>query len=183
MQVVLAARWLNLALMERPPVVNPSQQGMDLTPDLGYSIFGRRRRPSRRLLESFDGGNGDAGGVGSPLAELGIDGKTGDGGALPGRCLAIVNRTSTSSMRYIRERQFFPVMSSSMRGPQWRPSSRHSDDLGPSFARCSFGIKTHAREPIRRRCKSEFLVDRACRHRGLLEAACSSIDLTEEDTV
>ncbi|GKZ63710.1 hypothetical protein AnigIFM49718_006930, partial [Aspergillus niger] len=38
---------------ETPPVVNPSQQGMDLTPDLGYSIFGRRRRPSRRLLESL----------------------------------------------------------------------------------------------------------------------------------
>jgi hypothetical protein len=38
---------------ETPPVVNPSQQGTDLTSDLGYSIFGRRRRPSRRLLESL----------------------------------------------------------------------------------------------------------------------------------
>jgi hypothetical protein len=38
---------------ETPLVVNPSQQGTDLTSDLGYSIFGRRRRPSRRLLESL----------------------------------------------------------------------------------------------------------------------------------
>ncbi|KAJ5267756.1 hypothetical protein N7478_010564 [Penicillium angulare] len=38
---------------ETPPVVNPSQQGADLTSDLGYSIYGRRRRPSRRLLESL----------------------------------------------------------------------------------------------------------------------------------
>ncbi|KAI1828784.1 hypothetical protein CBS147337_10411 [Penicillium roqueforti] len=37
---------------ETPPVVNPNQQGTDLTSDLGYSIYGRRRRPSRRLLES-----------------------------------------------------------------------------------------------------------------------------------
>jgi hypothetical protein len=38
---------------ETPPVVNPSQQETDLTSDLGYSIYGRRRRPSRRLLESL----------------------------------------------------------------------------------------------------------------------------------
>ncbi|KAJ5743432.1 hypothetical protein N7533_010534 [Penicillium manginii] len=38
---------------QTPPVVNPSQQGTDLTSDLGYSIYGRRRRPSRRLLESL----------------------------------------------------------------------------------------------------------------------------------
>ncbi|KAJ6050443.1 uncharacterized protein N7446_010552 [Penicillium canescens] len=38
---------------ETLPVVNPSQQGNDLTSDLGYSIYGRRRRPSRRLLESL----------------------------------------------------------------------------------------------------------------------------------
>ena len=38
---------------ETHPVVNPSQQETDLTPDLGYSIYGRRRRPSRRLLESL----------------------------------------------------------------------------------------------------------------------------------
>jgi hypothetical protein len=35
------------------------------------------------------------------------------------------------------------------------PSNRHSDDRGPSFARCSFGINTQAREPMRRRCNSE----------------------------
>jgi hypothetical protein len=34
-------------------VVKPSQQGTDLASDLGYSIYGRRRRPSRRLLESL----------------------------------------------------------------------------------------------------------------------------------
>jgi hypothetical protein len=39
---------------ETPSVVNPSQQEAGLTPDLGYSIYGRRRRPSRRLLESLD---------------------------------------------------------------------------------------------------------------------------------
>ncbi|KAI1829106.1 hypothetical protein CBS147337_10098 [Penicillium roqueforti] len=38
---------------EASPVVNPSQQGTDLISDLGYSIYGRRRRPSRRLLESL----------------------------------------------------------------------------------------------------------------------------------
>jgi transposase InsO family protein len=38
---------------ETPPAVNPSQQGTDLTQDLGYSLYGRRRRPSRRLLESL----------------------------------------------------------------------------------------------------------------------------------
>ncbi|KAJ6003561.1 hypothetical protein N7522_006253 [Penicillium canescens] len=38
---------------ETLPVVNPSQQGNDLTSDPGYSIYGRRRRPSRRLLESL----------------------------------------------------------------------------------------------------------------------------------
>jgi hypothetical protein len=38
---------------ETLPVVNPSQQGTGLTSDLGYSIYGRRRRPSRRLLESL----------------------------------------------------------------------------------------------------------------------------------
>ena len=38
---------------ETPPVVNPTQQGTDLTPDLGYSIYGRKRRPSQRLLESL----------------------------------------------------------------------------------------------------------------------------------
>ncbi|OQE45621.1 hypothetical protein PENNAL_c0626G01420, partial [Penicillium nalgiovense] len=37
-------------------------------------------RPDGVLSRSFSGGNGDAGGVGSPLAELGIDGKTADGG-------------------------------------------------------------------------------------------------------
>ncbi|KAJ5267340.1 hypothetical protein N7478_010148 [Penicillium angulare] len=38
---------------EIPPVVNPTEQGLDVTSDLGYSIYGRRRRPSRRLLESL----------------------------------------------------------------------------------------------------------------------------------
>jgi hypothetical protein len=38
---------------ETPPVVNPSQQETGLTSDLGYSIYGRRRRPSQRLLESL----------------------------------------------------------------------------------------------------------------------------------
>lgn len=38
---------------ETPPVVNPSQQETDLTSDLGYSIYGCRRRPSRRLLDSL----------------------------------------------------------------------------------------------------------------------------------
>ncbi|KAJ5267498.1 hypothetical protein N7478_010306 [Penicillium angulare] len=38
---------------ETPPAVNPSQQGTDLTQDLGYSFYGRRRWPSRRLLESL----------------------------------------------------------------------------------------------------------------------------------
>jgi hypothetical protein len=38
---------------ETPPVVNPSQQETELTSDLGYSIYGRRRRLSRRLLESL----------------------------------------------------------------------------------------------------------------------------------
>ena len=34
-------------------MVNPSQQGTDLTSDLGYSIYGRRQRPSWCLLESL----------------------------------------------------------------------------------------------------------------------------------
>ncbi|OQE60826.1 hypothetical protein PENNAL_c0296G06010, partial [Penicillium nalgiovense] len=38
---------------EIPPVVSPSQQETGLTSDLGYSIYDRRRRPSRRLLESL----------------------------------------------------------------------------------------------------------------------------------
>ena len=38
---------------EIPPPVNPIQQEAESTQDLGYSIYGRRRRPSRRLLESL----------------------------------------------------------------------------------------------------------------------------------
>jgi hypothetical protein len=34
------------------PPVNPIEQEAESTQDLGYSIYGRRRRPSRRLLES-----------------------------------------------------------------------------------------------------------------------------------
>ncbi|CAG8128897.1 unnamed protein product, partial [Penicillium nalgiovense] len=32
------------------PPVNPIKQEAESTQDLGYSIYGRRRRPSRRLL-------------------------------------------------------------------------------------------------------------------------------------
>lgn len=39
---------------EIPPPINPIKQEVDSTQDLGYSVYGRRRRPSRRLLESLD---------------------------------------------------------------------------------------------------------------------------------
>jgi hypothetical protein len=38
---------------EALPPVNPIEQEAESTQDLGYSIYGRRRRPSRRLLESL----------------------------------------------------------------------------------------------------------------------------------
>ncbi|KAK9847423.1 hypothetical protein MYU51_019477 [Penicillium brevicompactum] len=38
---------------EIPPPVNPIEQEAESTQDLGYSVYGRRRRPSRRLLESL----------------------------------------------------------------------------------------------------------------------------------
>ncbi|OQE58978.1 hypothetical protein PENNAL_c0347G06755 [Penicillium nalgiovense] len=38
---------------EIPPPVNPIEQEAESTLDLGYSVYGRRRRPSRRLLESL----------------------------------------------------------------------------------------------------------------------------------
>ncbi|OQE08426.1 hypothetical protein PENFLA_c135G06338 [Penicillium flavigenum] len=39
--------------VETLPPINPIEQEAESTQDLGYSIYGRRRRPSRRLLESF----------------------------------------------------------------------------------------------------------------------------------
>ncbi|KAJ5202905.1 hypothetical protein N7449_004984 [Penicillium cf. viridicatum] len=39
--------------METLPPVNPIEQEAESTQDLGYSIYSRRRRPSRRLLESL----------------------------------------------------------------------------------------------------------------------------------
>ncbi|KAI1828889.1 hypothetical protein DTO027I6_10038 [Penicillium roqueforti] len=39
--------------VETLPPVNPIEQEAESTQDLGYSIYGRIRRPSRRLLESF----------------------------------------------------------------------------------------------------------------------------------
>ncbi|OQD70189.1 hypothetical protein PENANT_c268G05202, partial [Penicillium antarcticum] len=39
--------------VETFPPVNPIEQEAESTQDLGYSIYGRRRRPSRRLLESL----------------------------------------------------------------------------------------------------------------------------------
>ena len=39
--------------METLPPVNPVEQEAEFTQDLGYSLYGRRRRPSRRLLESL----------------------------------------------------------------------------------------------------------------------------------
>ena len=39
--------------VETLPPVNPVEQEAEFTQDLGYSLYGRRRRPSRRLLESL----------------------------------------------------------------------------------------------------------------------------------
>lgn len=36
-----------------PETINPNTSGVQDMPDLGYSLFGRRRRPSRRLLEAM----------------------------------------------------------------------------------------------------------------------------------
>lgn len=38
---------------DTPSAVNPTHSEAQSTPDLGYSLYGRRRRPSRRLLESL----------------------------------------------------------------------------------------------------------------------------------
>jgi hypothetical protein len=43
---------------------------------------------------SFSGGNGDVGGAGSPLVELGIDGRTADGGTLSGGSLPVPSSMS-----------------------------------------------------------------------------------------